>query len=157
MEPYVLYPWIKAFHLISMVAWMAGMFYLPRLYVYHHGAPIGSAMSEIFKLMETRLLRIIINPAMIATFIFGFWLIWLNGNGTLDGALDYLKTTPWMHGKLLLVFLMAGVHGFLAKTRKQFALDRRPYNAKVFRIVNEVPTVLLFGIVILAVVKPFQN
>lgn len=149
MTTYEIYPWVKAFHLISMTAWMAGMFYLPRLFVYHHGAPVGSAMSEIFKLMEVRLLRIIINPAMIATFIFGIWLIELNGGW------EFLKTTPWLHAKLALLFLMTGVHGLLSRARRQFAADRRPYSARFFRILNEVPTVLLFGIIILAVVKPF--
>lgn len=152
---YNLYPWVKAFHLISMTAWMAGMFYLPRLFIYHHGAPAGSAMSEIFKLMEVRLLRIIINPAMIATWVFGFWLIWIQGGGTKDGMLTFLKLNGWLHAKFTLLVLMQLVHAFLARSRKQFAADRRPYSAKTFRIVNEIPTVLLFGIIILAVVKPF--
>ena len=149
METHQLYPWVKALHLISMTAWMAGMLYLPRLFVYHHGAPVGSAMSEIFKLMEVRLLRIIINPAMIATWIFGLWLIDLNG------GLEFLKTAGWLHSKITLLVLMQIVHAFLARSRKQFAADRRPYSAKTFRIINEIPTVLLFGIIILAVVKPF--
>lgn len=157
LASYEIYPWIKAFHLIAMTAWMAGMFYLPRLYVYHHGAPIGSAMSEIFKLMEVRLLRIIINPAMIATWVLGLWLIWINGTGTMAGALDFVKSSPWLHGKLTLLVLMQLVHAFLARSRRQFAADRRPYSTRVFRIVNEIPTVLLFGIIILAVVKPFQH
>lgn len=149
MLTYEIYAWVKAFHLISMVAWMAGMFYLPRLFVYHHGAPVGSAMSEIFKLMEVRLLRIIINPAMIATWVFGLWLIEING------GLEFLKTAYWLHAKLTLLVIMQLVHAFLARSRKQFAQDKRPYSAKLYRIINEVPTVLLFGIVILAVVKPF--
>lgn len=150
-----LYPWVKAFHLISMTAWMASMLYLPRLFVYHHGAPVGSAMSEIFKLMEVRLLRIIINPAMIATWIFGLWLLWINGGNSVEGALTFLKNNGWLHAKLTLLILMQIVHAVLARSRRQFALDRRPYSAKAFRIINEVPTVLLFGIIILAVVKPF--
>lgn len=146
---FALYPWIKAFHLISMTAWMAGMFYLPRLFVYHHGAPVGSAMSEIFKLMELRLLRIIINPAMIATWVFGLWLIHLNG------GMDFMKDAGWLHAKLTLVIGLQLVHAFLARSRRRFARDERPYSAKTYRIVNEIPTVLLMGIIILAVVKPF--
>jgi len=112
-----LYPWVKAFHLISMTAWMAGMFYLPRLFIYHHGAPVGSAMSEIFKLMEVRLLRIIINPAMIATWVFGLWLIWINGGGSKDGMLTFLKLNGWLHAKFTLLILMQLVHAFLARSR----------------------------------------
>lgn len=149
MTTYEIYPWVKAFHLISMTAWMAGMLYLPRLFVYHHGAPVGSAMSEIFKLMEVRLLRIIINPAMIATWAFGLWLI------NINGGMEFVKTAYWLHAKLGLLAGMQLVHAFLARSRKQFANDRRPYSARTFRIVNEIPTVLLFGIIILAVVKPF--
>lgn len=149
MTTYEIYPWVKALHLISMTAWMAGMFYLPRLFVYHHGAPVGSALSEIFKLMEVRLLRIIINPAMIATWLFGFWLIEING------GMEFVKTAYWLHGKLFLLILMQLVHAFLARSRKLFAADKRPYSAKTYRIINEVPTILLFGIIILAVVKPF--
>lgn len=152
MEPYL---WLKALHLIAMVAWMAGMFYLPRLYVYHAGAPVGSATSEIFKLMEVRLLRIIMNPALIATWGFGLALIWVGGGSTWQGALDWLSHAHWMHAKLTLVVLLTGVHGWLAKVRKSFARDERRWSAKTFRIINEIPTVLLIGIVLLAVLKPF--
>ena len=128
---------------------------LPRLFIYHHGAPVGSAMSEIFKLMEVRLLRIIINPAMISTWIFGVWLIWINSGSTWEGMGPFFASAGWLHGKLALLLGMQLVHAFLARSRRQFAMDRRPYSAKAYRIINEVPTVLLFGIVILAVVKPF--
>ncbi len=149
------YLWLKALHIISMVAWMAGMFYLPRLFVYHHGAPVGSATSEIFKLMELRLLRIIINPAMIATWGFGVLLIWVGGGESWAGVKDWLAAAPWMHAKLALVVLLQLVHAFLANSRRKFARDQRPYSAKAYRIINEVPTILLILIVILVVIKPF--
>jgi protoporphyrinogen IX oxidase len=150
-----LYNWLKALHIISMVAWMAGMFYLPRLYVYHAGAPVGSATSEIFKLMEHRLLRIIINPAMIATWVFGLGLIWVGGGSNWDGVKDWLAHAHWMHAKFSLLILMQLVHAYLARARKAFARDERRTSAKTFRIINELPTVLLIGIVILVVLKPF--
>jgi len=150
-----LYNWLKALHVISMVAWMAGMFYLPRLYVYHAGAPVGSATSEIFKIMEVRLLRIIINPAMICTWVFGLAMIWVGAGSSWAGVKDWLANAPWFHAKLALVILMQLVHAFLARARKQFAADQRRYPARTFRIINEVPTLLLIGIVILVIVKPF--
>lgn len=149
------YNTLKALHIISMIAWMAGMLYLPRLYVYHCGAPVGSATSELFKLMENRLLRFIINPAMICTWGFGLSLIWVGGDQTLQGALDWLRNASWMHAKLSLLVLMQLVHAQLARSRRQFARDQRPHSAKFFRIVNEIPTVLMIGIVFLVVLKPF--
>jgi protoporphyrinogen IX oxidase len=140
------YPYIKAFHIISMVAWMAGMFYLPRLYVYHAEAVPGSQMSETFKVMERRLLRQIINPAMIATWVFGLILMF--------GFIDW-RSAPWLHAKLVLVVLMSGFHGMLSKWRKDFAADANSRSARFYRIANEVPTLLLIFIVILAVAKPF--
>jgi putative membrane protein len=140
------YPYIKAFHIISMVAWMAGMFYLPRLYVYHAEAVPGSQMSETFKVMEQRLLRQIINPAMIATWVFGLILMF--------GFIDW-RTAPWLHAKFVLVVLMSGFHGMLSKWRKDFAADANSRSARFYRIANEVPTLLLIFIVILAVAKPF--
>ncbi len=140
-----LYPWVKALHIISVVAWMAGMLYLPRLYVYHCAAPAGSPQSETFKLMERRLLRAIVNPAMIATWAFGLILLF---------AFE-LYTQPWMHAKLLLVVILSGFHGFLARWRKDFATDRNRRSARFYRIANELPTVILVAVVILAVVKPF--
>jgi len=150
-----LYLWLKALHIISMVAWMAGMFYLPRLYVYHAGAPVGSATSEIFKLMEVRLLRLILNPAMIATWGFGLALIWVGGGSNWDGAMDWLKSAHWLHAKLSLLVVMQLVHAWLARVRKQFARDDRRYSGRTFRIVNEIPTLLLIGIVLLVILKPF--
>ena len=139
------YLWIKAFHLIAVIAWMAGMLYLPRLYVYHCRAPAGSPQSETFKVMERRLLRAIINPAMIATWLFGIWLAFLGdhwGSG-------------WLHGKLLLLLGMQIIHAAYARWRHRFAADANTTSERVFRIANEVPTVLMIGIVVLVIVKPF--
>lgn len=142
-----IYPWVKSLHIISVIAWMAGMFYLPRLFVYHADAAPGSEMSETFKIMERRLLRGIINPAMIFTFIFGSLLLFT------PGIVDWSE--PWIWLKLTLVFLMAGFHGNLSKWRKEFERDENTRPAKFYRLVNEIPTVLVIGIVILVVVKPF--
>jgi putative membrane protein len=141
------YDWLKAFHIIAVVAWMAGMLYLPRLFVYHADATIGSELSETLKIMEVRLLRVIINPAMIAVWVFGL-------------ALSFAPQTDawsegWFHAKLALVLALSGVHGYLAKIRKDFAADRREQPTRFYRILNEVPTVFLIAIVILVVVKPF--
>jgi len=149
------YNWIKALHIIAVISWMAGMLYLPRLYVYHSNVAVGSEPSELFKVMERRLLRAIINPAMIATFLLGFALIWVGGGQSWAGALDWIKASPWMHAKLTLVFVLSAVHGFMAGIRKKFLRDERPYSAKFFRFLNEVPTLLMIIIVILVVVKPF--
>jgi putative membrane protein len=140
-----MYEWLKAFHIIAVIAWMAGMLYLPRLFVYHCEADVGSIQSETFKVMERRLLRAIITPAMIATWLLGLYLAWSGG----------WFTAPWLHAKLLLVILMSGVHGMLSRYVKDFAADRRRKSQKFFRILNEVPTVLMILIVILVVVKPF--
>lgn len=140
------YEWIKAVHVIAVIAWMAGMLYLPRLYVYHVDAPVGSDQSETFKVMERRLLRGIINPAMIVALVFGLWM--LVDNPTI-------LHQPWMHAKLGLVIIMTGLHGALARWRKQFAVDANRHTARFYRIVNEVPAVLMVGIVILVIVKPF--
>lgn len=141
-----LYPWTKALHIISVIAWMAGMLYLPRLYVYHCAAAPGSDMSETFKVMERRLLRAIINPAMIAAFLFGGALL------ATPGVIDWADW--WVHVKLMLVLLMTAVHGFLARWRKDFEADRNTRPARFYRIANEAPTLLLIAIVILVVVKP---
>jgi putative membrane protein len=140
-----MYEWAKALHIISVIAWMAGMLYLPRLFVYHCDAEIGSKQSETFKVMERRLLRAIINPAMIATWILGLYLAW-SGGWFMSG---------WLHAKILLVVLMSGVHGFLSARVRDFALDKNTRSQKFYRIINEVPTVLMILIVILVVVKPF--
>jgi putative membrane protein len=139
------YLWIKALHIIALIAWMAGMLYLPRLYVYHCETEPGSAESERFKLMERRLLRLIVNPAMIATWIFGLALAWAGE----------LWSQGWLHAKLTLLVLMQIVHACFSRWRRDFAADRNRRPARFYRIMNEVPTLLLIGIVILAVVKPF--
>jgi putative membrane protein len=139
------YEWVKAFHIIAVIAWMAGMLYLPRLFVYHCAAPAGSPQSETFKTMERRLLRAIINPAMIATWIFGLWLAWLGG----------WAWAGWFQAKVILVLVMSGVHGMLAQHVREFGADENQHSQKYFRIINEVPTVLMIGIVLLVVLKPF--
>lgn len=140
-----LYSWVKAAHIISVIAWMAGMLYLPRLYVYHADAKPGSDLSETFKVMERRLLRGIINPAMLATWAFGLSLVYL-GDHWREG---------WLHGKLTLVILMQFVHAAYARWRKKFADDANTNSAKFYRVMNEVPTLLMIGIVLLVVLKPF--
>ena len=127
--------WLLALHILAIIAWMAGMLYLPRLYVYHADTAVGSEMSETFKVMERRLLRGIINPAMIAAWVLGILLIWRT-----DWA---YFTQGWMHAKLLAVLLLSAFHGFLAGQRKKFERDERPHAARFYRIANEVPTVLM--------------
>jgi putative membrane protein len=140
-----MYEWLKAFHIIAVIAWMAGMLYLPRLFVYHCDADVGSIQSETFKVMERRLLKAIINPAMIATWVFGLWLAW---NGGWFSA-------PWLHVKLALVLAMSGVHGLLARYVKDFAADRNRHSRKFYSIINEIPTILMIFIVLVVVLKPF--
>jgi len=139
------YPWAKAIHVIAVISWMAGMLYLPRLFVYHAEAEKGSVQSETFKVMERRLLRGIINPAMILTWAFGLWLAW-KGFGFQGG---------WLHAKIAAVVLMSAVHGYLAGAVRKFSEDRNEKPARHWRIVNEIPTLLMIVIVILVVVKPF--
>ena len=141
------YPWIKSLHIVSMVAWMAGLLYLPRLYVYHAMAPIGSDRSETFKIMERRLQRGIMTPAMLATWGFGFLLA-----GT-PGVVDWRM--GWMWAKLALRRGLTVFHFLLARWREAFAADRNRHPTRLFRIVNELPTVALIAIVILVVIKPF--
>jgi putative membrane protein len=140
-----MYEWIKALHVIAVIAWMAGMLYLPRLFVYHCEAQIGSKQSETFKVMERRLLKAIINPAMAVTWLAGLYLAFAG----------HWFSAGWLHGKLLLVLLMSGMHGFLARCVKDFAADHNLRSQKFYRLINEIPTVLMVGIVILVVVKPF--
>ncbi|HET6183438.1 MAG TPA: protoporphyrinogen oxidase HemJ [Acetobacteraceae bacterium] len=142
-----LYPWVKSFHIISMVAWMAGMFYLPRLYVYHCDTRPGSAESERFKVMERRLLKQIINPAMIATFAFGILLI------LTPGVIDW--SWGWWHVKIAAVIAMTALHGAFARWRKDFLHDRNRHSARFYRIANELPTLLLVIIVVMVIVRPF--
>ena len=144
-NPEGLYLWIKALHVIAVIAWMAGLFYLPRLFVYHCDVPKGSDQSELFKIMERRLLRAIINPAMIFTWVFGLWLAF-DGFGLMGG---------WLHAKIFAVLLLSAFHGFLSKSVRDFAADRNVRTARYWRMLNEVPTVLMFIIVVLVVVKPF--
>lgn len=141
----MLYDWIKAGHVISLIAWMAGMLYLPRLFVYHAGLPAGSEVqSATFKVMERRLLKAIMTPAMIATWVFGLTLAWMSG----------FYASPWLQAKVVLVLAMSGIHGWLARMVKDFAADRNTRAPRFYRILNEVPTLLMIGIVILAIVKP---
>lgn len=140
-----MYEWVKALHVISVIAWMAGMLYLPRLFVYHADVPPASQRSAMLKVMERRLYRAIIVPAMTATWIFGLWLVWLGD----------LWLAPWFHAKFALVLVLSGLHGSLSKWRKAFEADANTRPAKFYRMVNEVPTVLMIGIVILVIVKPF--
>ncbi|MCL8381518.1 protoporphyrinogen oxidase HemJ [Xanthobacter aminoxidans] len=141
----MLYEWIKALHIIAVIAWMAGMLYLPRLMVYHCAAEIGSVQSETFKVMERRLLKAIINPAMIVTWLAGLWLAYEGG---------WYKA-GWFHAKFALVLAMSAMHGFLVRWVREFAEDRNIRPARFYRIANEVPTLLMIAIVILVVVKPF--
>jgi putative membrane protein len=140
-----MYLWIKAFHVIAVIAWMAGMLYLPRLFVYHCDAEKGSVQSETFKVMERRLLKAIINPAMIVAWVLGLYLAW-------DGG---WFRSGWLHGKLALVLGLSAVHGLYARWVRDFAADRNTRPARFYRVWNEVPTLLLVGIVILVIVKPF--
>src|SRR5215472_10273336 len=139
------YLWLKAFHVIAVMAWMAGMLYLPRLFVYHCEVTPGSAESERFKVMERRLMRAIINPSMIAVWVLGLTL----------AAVTHAYTQGWLQLKFVLVLVLSGIHGFLASSMKAFARDENRRTQRFYRIVNEVPAMLMVMIVILAVVKPF--
>lgn len=140
-----MYEWIKALHVIAVISWMAGMLYLPRLFVYHCDAEVGSKQSETFKIMERRLLKAIINPAMGVTWLAGLYLAWAG----------HWFSAGWFHGKLLLVLVLSGVHGFFVGRVRDFAADRNVRSHKFYRLINEIPTVLMIGIVILVIVKPF--
>lgn len=139
------YPWTKAFHIISMVAWMAGMLYLPRLFVYHAMAKPKSEVSETLKTMERRLFNFIMMPAMLITWIVGIFLL-LEGQWLGAG---------WFHAKFVAVLAMTVLHGLFARWVNEFQADRNKHSAKFYRIINEIPTALLIVIVILVVVKPF--
>ena len=141
-----MYLWIKAFHIIAVISWMAGLLYLPRLYVYHAMVEKGSVRAQTLALMERRLLKAIMNPAMIITFIFGFWMVLLN----LE-----LLSQGWFHAKIMLVFALAGVHGKFAVMRKSFEAGINIRSDRYYRIWNEVPTVLMIAIIILVVIQPF--
>ena len=139
------YLWVKAAHVIAVISWMAGMLYLPRLFIYHCDAPAGSALAETFKVMERRLLTVIINPAMVLTWVLGLWLAWQGG----------YFSAGWMHAKLALVIILSGVHGFFSGAVRRFAADANTISQRTWRVWNEVPTVLMIGIVLLVVLKPF--
>jgi len=140
-----MYLWLKALHIVAVIAWMAGMLYLPRLFVYHSSAKPGSELSETFKMMERRLLNFIMMPAMIVTWIVGIVLVF---QGQWLGA-------GWFHAKFVLVVLMTVLHGLFAHWVNEFSFDRNRHYEKTYRIINELPTILLIVIVVLVVVKPF--
>ena len=139
------YEIIKALHIISVIAWMAGLLYLPRLFVYHADTPLGSVQAETFKVMERRLLKAIMTPAMITSFIFGIWMLVL---------VPALLSEIWIIIKIVCVFGLAGCHGLFSRMRRDLENDKLPYSSKVYRIWNEAPTLLMIIIVIMAVVKP---
>jgi len=140
-----MYVWLKAFHVIAIIAWMAGMLYLPRLFVYHCEAEPHSRQSETFKVMERRLLNVITTPGMAATWVLGLWLAWTSGS----------YVAGWLQAKVVLVLALSALHGFFVRCVRDFALDQNRHSQRFYRIINEVPTALLVGIIILAVVKPF--
>ena len=145
LAPDDLYLWIKALHVIAVIAWMAGMLYLPRLFVYHADTARGSQQSETFKVMERRLLRGIINPAMVVSWALGLWLAW-KGFGFQGG---------WLHVKLAGVVALSACHGYLSAAVRRFARDENVKSARHWRLVNEIPTLLMIVIVIMVIVKPF--
>lgn len=140
-----LYPWIKSLHVIAVIAWMAALLYLPRLFVYHAVEPVGSATSETFKVMERRLLKAIANPAMAVAWLAGLYLVWTGG----------WYASLWMHAKFALVLGLSAAHGMLAGYVRAFAEDRNVKPQRFYRIINEVPTLIMIAVVILVIVKPF--
>lgn len=140
-----MYLWIKALHIISVITWMAGLFYLPRLFVYHTRVTENQDQSDLFKVMERKLLKIIMNPSMVIAALTGFWLMY-KSNALIFG---------WMHGKLLFLVILFSFHGFLAKCQRSFEQDQNQKSEKFYRLINEIPTICLLGIVIMVVVKPF--
>jgi putative membrane protein len=144
-RPSGLYPWLKALHVIAIIAWMAGMLYLPRLFIYHCEAEPGSRQSETFKVMERRLLTAIINPAMVVSWALGLWLAWSGG----------WYVAGWLQAKVALALILSGLHGFFVRWVREFAMDANRHSQKFSRIVNEIPTILMIGMVILVVVRPF--
>jgi len=145
-----IYGWIKAFHIIAVISWMAGMLYLPRLFVYHCVAEKGSVQSETFKVMERRLLRAIINPAMIATWALGLALAWLGP----DSHYGWFAS-GWLQAKLVFVLILSAIHGLFARWVKAFGADSNRHSQRFYRIINEVPTIIMIVIVFLVVLKPF--
>tara|TARA_Y100000814_G_scaffold266827_1_gene220889 strand:+ start:88 stop:543 length:456 start_codon:yes stop_codon:yes gene_type:complete len=141
-----IYPWVKALHIIAVISWMVGMLYLPRLFVYHSEAPIGSDKSETFKVMERRLMRVIMNPAMIVSAVFGVLLF------LTPGVVDWYAW--WVYVKIILVVFLMVLHGVFALWRKRFEEDKNKISARTFRIANEGPTILMIGIVIMVIIRP---
>lgn len=141
------YPWLKAFHIIAVISWMAGMLYLPRLFVYHCETEVGTPEYNRFVVMERKLMRVIINPSMIAVWVLGILLA-----VTLDAW-----SQPWLHAKLTLVIVLSGMHGFFSACRRRFEQGKNTRSQRFYRIINEVPAVLMIAIVILVVVKPFPS
>lgn len=139
------YLWLKALHIIAVISWMAGLLYLPRLFIYHSDAARGSEASETFKVMERRLYRVIMNPAMMLAWLLGLYLAWS----------VYGFNGGWLHAKLTLVLLLTGVHVFFGRSVKAFGRDENRITARQWRFINEMPALLMVAIVILAVVKPF--
>ncbi len=138
--------WIKVLHIASVIAWMAGMMYLPRLYIYHHQAKKGGEAADLFKVMERRLLKGIMTPSMLATWVFAFLLMLANPS---------VFSAPWFYVKLLSVIALTGIHGFYAANLKKFAVDERPRTEKFWRLINEAPFILMLVILIMVLVKPF--
>lgn len=139
--------WVKALHVISIIAWMAGLFYLPRLFVYHVNAEMGSVQSETFKVMERRLYWAITTPAMVASWVFGLWLVFWYGAG------DWWAVWSW--AKVFLVVVLTLYHFFLGSCSRRFGEDRNARSEKFYRVINEVPTLLMVGIIIAVIVRPF--
>jgi putative membrane protein len=139
------YMWVKALHVVAVISWLAGMLYLPRLFAYHAEAVTGSELSETFKVMEQRLLSVIMMPAMAITWVLGLWLAWQGG----------YWAAPWLHAKLALVVALSGLHGYLSAAARAFREDRNTKPASHWRLINEIPTLLMLAIVILVIVKPF--
>lgn len=144
-DPGITYPWIKALHVIAVISWMAGLLYMPRLFIYHTDAERGSVQSETFKVMESRLLRVIMNPAMVLSWVFGLYLAW-----TVHHFMG-----GWLHAKLAAVVLLTGAHVYFAKSVARFGRDENRHSARFWRLMNEIPTVLMILIVILVIVQPF--
>jgi putative membrane protein len=140
------YLWIKALHILAVISWMAGMLYLPRLFVYHAGVAHGSEQGSLFEIMEYRLQRYIMTPALIVTWLTGLYL----------AASAGFFSAPWLHGKLAFVLVMTGLHGYLSALRRKLASGQDKHSSRFFRVLNEAPTLLLIFIVVLVVVKPFS-
>lgn len=141
-----IYLWIKALHVIAIIAWMAGMMYLPRIFVYHHRCEKGGEAERQFAVMERRLLRGVMNPAMAAVWILGILMLIAN---------PAILSAGWFHVKLTLVVALSAIHGFYAASRKKFEAGERPGREKFWRIMNEIPFVILIVVVVMAIVEPF--